>query len=334
VSDLTGAPMTATEMLVAGRTLAGMRVAVTGGAGFIGANLCRALLDRDDVDDVRVIDDLSNGSRRNLDGLAVTFVEGSILDGDALDAAFAGADAVVHLAALGSVPRSVADPLASHQANATGTVMVLEAARRHGDLHTIVASSSSVYGSNPTLPKHEGLATRPLSPYGGSKLAAEGYTLAWGSSYGLPVLAFRFFNVFGPLQPAGHVYAAVIPSFADAAVHDRPVTVHGDGSQSRDFTYVDTVTSTIVDALRRGVTSDEPVNLAFGSRISLLDALAQLEGIVGRPIERIHVETRAGDVPHSQADNRRLRELFPGIEPVPFEDGLRATVAWMQSETG
>jgi len=312
-----------------------MRVVVTGGAGFIGSNLCAQLLAIGAVDSVAVIDDLSNGNRANRDGLAptrLTFVEGSILDDDALDRAFAGADAVVHLAALGSVPRSVADPLASHHANATGTVMVLEAARRHGNLHTIVASSSSVYGSNPVLPKHEDLATRPLSPYGGSKLATEGYTLAWGASYDLPVLAFRFFNVFGPMQPAGHVYAAVIPAFVDAALRGAPVTVHGDGTQSRDFTYVGTVCATITDALLRTVTSDEPVNLAFGSRISLLDALELLEGILGHPVERQHVANRAGDVPHSQADNTRLRALFPDISPVPFPDGLRNTVDWMRAE--
>lgn len=311
-----------------------MRVAVTGGAGFIGSNLCRALLAADGITSVAVIDDLSNGRRANLDGLDVDFVEGSIVDDDALDAAIAGADAVVHLAALGSVPRSVADPLASHHANATGTVMVLEAARRHGGLHTIVASSSSVYGSNPILPKHEDLATRPLSPYGGSKLATEGYALAWGASYGLPVLAFRFFNVFGPYQPAGHVYAAVIPAFVDAAIRGRPVTVHGDGSQSRDFTFVDTVTATITDALVRRVTSDEPVNLAFGSRITLLDALAELEAILGHSVEREHTANRPGDVPHSQADNHRLQALFPEITPVAFPDGLRATVSWMGSTVG
>jgi UDP-glucose 4-epimerase len=308
-----------------------VKIAITGGAGFIGANLCRRLID-DLSADVVAIDDLSTGYRKNLDGLDVRLVEGSILDDAALDDAFAGADAVVHLAALGSVPRSVADPLASHHANATGTVMVLEAARRHGNLHTIVASSSSVYGSNPVLPKHEDLATRPLSPYGGSKLATEGYALAWGSTYGLPVLAFRFFNVFGPLQPAGHAYAAVIPAFVDAALRGEPVTVHGDGTQSRDFTYVGTVCATITDALRRTVTSDEPVNLAFGSRITLLDTLELLEGILGHPIGRNHIDNRNGDVPHSQADNARLRKLFPDIEAVPFPDGLRNTVDWMRTQ--
>ena len=312
------------------RTLVPVKIVVTGGAGFIGANLCRRLVDDLDAE-VVAIDDLSTGARTNLDGLDVRLVEGSILDDTALDDAFGGADAVVHLAALGSVPRSVADPLATHHANATGTLMVLEAARRHGNLHTIMSSSSSVYGSNPILPKHEELATRPLSPYGGSKLAAEGYMLAWGASYGLPVLPFRFFNVFGPLQPAGHVYAAVIPSFVDAGLRGEPVTVHGDGTQSRDFTSVFSVTAVLTDAIRRRVTSDGPVNLAFGTRVSLLDTLAQLETLLGGPIARQHVESRPGDVPHSQADTSRLRELFPDIEPVPFVEGLTATVEWMRS---
>jgi UDP-glucose 4-epimerase len=308
-----------------------MRVVVTGGAGFIGANLCRRLLATSAIDAVTVIDDLSTGSRANLDGLDVTFVEGTICDDAALDQAVAGADAVVHLAALGSVPRSVADPLATHHANTTGTVMVLEAARRHGGLHTVVAGSSSVYGSNPILPKHEDLATRPMSPYGGSKLATEGYALAWGAAYGMPVLAFRFFNVFGPLQPAGHAYAAVIPSFVDAAITGRAVTVHGDGTQSRDFTFVGTVTSVLADAVVARRTSPDPVNLAFGTRISLLDALAELEAILGHPVEREHVAPRTGDVPHSQADNARLLALFPEVKPVLFADGLRVTVEWMRA---
>ena len=282
-----------------------------------------------------MIDDLSTGNRANIDGLIdtheVRFVEGTILSDEALDAAFAGADAVVHLAALGSVPRSVADPLATHHANATGTLMVLEAARRHGGLHTIVASSSSVYGSNPILPKHEELATRPLSPYGGSKLVTEGYTLAWASSYGMPTLAFRFFNVFGPLQPAGHAYAAVIPAFVHAALTGTPLTVHGDGTQSRDFTYVGSVVGAITDAVVRRVSSPSPVNLAFGTRVTLLDVIASLEEIIGHPIERTHTDNRAGDVPHSQADTTRLRELFPGVQAVSFSQGLRTTVDWMRS---
>lgn len=309
-----------------------MRVVVTGGAGFIGANLCRRLLA--DGAEVAVLDDLSTGARANLDGLAVDFVEGTILDPMALDAAFSGADAVVHLAALGSVPRSVADPIASHHANATGTAMVLEAARRHGGLHTVLAGSSSVYGGNPTLPKHEGLVPAPLSPYAATKLATESYALAWAAAYGLPVLPFRFFNVFGPLQQAGHAYAAVIPAFVDAALAGQPAIVHGDGTQSRDFTYVGTVTGVIAEALARRVVSDGPVNLAFGARITLLELLAEIERLLGRPVARTHTDTRPGDVRHSQADNQRLLTLFPDAAPVPFDDGLRATVDWMAGARG
>ena len=161
-----------------------------------------------------------------------------------------GVDAVVHLGAVPSVPRSIADPVTSHAANATGTVAVLEAARAEGDTHVIVASSSSVYGANPALPKREDLATFPLSPYAASKLATEAYALGYQHSFGLPVLAFRFFNVFGPLQAAGHAYAAVVPQFVSAALDGRPLTVHGDGEQSRDFTYVGTVCDVIADARR------------------------------------------------------------------------------------
>ena len=308
-----------------------MRVVVTGGAGFIGANLSRRLLADPGVDEVVVLDNLITGSASNIAELPVRFIEGSILDDAALDDACAGAAAIGHLAALGSVPRSVADPMASHLCNATGTAMVLEAARRHGNLHTIVASSSSVYGSNPVLPKHEGLATRPMSPYAASKLATESYTLAWANTYGLPALAFRFFNVFGPLQPAGHAYAAVIPAFVDAALAGQPLIVHGDGTQSRDFTYVGTLTSAVAAAVTRRITSDIPVNLAFGTRVRLLDVIDLIEAELGHPVERHHVETRTGDVPHSQADCSVLMSLIPDVQPVAFEDGLRATIEWMRS---
>jgi UDP-glucose 4-epimerase len=278
-----------------------------------------------------VIDDLSTGATANLDGVPVRMVVGSITDTGAMADAAAGAGAVVHLAARGSVPRSIAEPMATHDANTTGTAVVLEAARAVG-AHVIVASSSSVYGANPELPKHEGLVPRPVSPYAATKLATETYALAWGHSYGMNVLAFRFFNVFGPRQPAGHVYAAVIPRFVAAALAGEAVTVHGAGTQSRDFTYVDSVCAAITDAIARRVTSPTPVNLAFGNRITLLELVDQLEQLTGRPIVRDHVEARAGDVPHSQADTTRLRELFPDIAPVPFAEGLRATVEWMRTQ--
>ncbi|HMS12968.1 MAG TPA: NAD-dependent epimerase/dehydratase family protein [Microthrixaceae bacterium] len=308
-----------------------MKIVVTGGAGFIGANLCRTLAAHDAIGEVVALDNLSTGFRHNLDGVDATLVEGDLTDPDTLDSVLHDAAAVVHLGARPSVPRSVADPLASHHANATGTIQVLDAARRAGGLHVVVASSSSVYGSNPTLPKHEDLATRPLSPYAASKLATEAYALAYGSAYAMPTLAFRFFNVFGPLQAAGHAYAAVVPAFVSSALAGEPVTVHGDGTQSRDFTFVDTVASVITGAVVRRVASSEPVNLAFGTRTSLLDVIAQLETLLGHPIERAHVESRVGDVKHSQATNDRLRALFPDVVPVDLNVGLERTVEWFRS---
>ncbi len=308
-----------------------MKVVVTGGAGFIGANLCRELTATDGVDEVVALDDLSTGLRSNLDSVDAALVEGSILEPSTLDEVFAGAGAVVHLAARPSVPRSIADPMASHTANATGTMEVLEAARRAGGPMVVVASSSSVYGANPTLPKHEDLATRPLSPYAASKLATEAYALAYQHSFGIPVLAFRFFNVFGPLQQAGHAYAAVVPAFVSAALTGRPLPVHGDGKQSRDFTYVESVARVITAAVTGRITSADPVNLAFGSRTDLLGVVALLEEILGRTLPVEHLEPRAGDVRHSQADSTRLLDLFGHVEPVSLEDGLRATVEWFEA---
>jgi UDP-glucose 4-epimerase len=307
-----------------------VKITVTGGAGFIGANLARELLGRGH--EVTVLDDLSTGRKQNLDGLDVQFVEGSILDDGSLDAAVAGSTSVVHLAARPSVPKSVVDPVSSHTVNATGTLTVLEAVRRHGVGHIVVASSSSVYGANPVLPKHEDLVPMPVSPYAASKLATEQYALAWAASYGLEALAFRFFNVFGPLQPAGHDYAAVVPAFVEAALAGVALPVHGDGTQSRDFTFVGDVVRVLADAADQKVASTSPVNLAFGTRTTLLELISQLEGVLGQPLDRDHQPLRAGDVPHSQADQSRFRQLFPDVEAVPLVEGLEATVAWFRTE--
>lgn len=308
-----------------------MKVLVTGGAGFIGANLVKALANACGIEEIVVVDDLSFGFRSNLNDLEITFIEGSILDEDLLAAAMKGVSSVVHLAARSSVPRSIADPMATHRDNATGTALVLEAARAEGDVQVIVASSSSVYGANDILPKHEGLSARPVSPYAASKLATESYALAWGHSYEMPVLALRFFNVFGPLQPPLHTYAAVIPAFLSAALQNKPLTVYGDGRQCRDFTYIDTVVSVIVDAIQSNKSYLEPLNLAYGNKITLLEVISELEAILDRDLAVDFQPSRAGDVERSQADSSALRQVFPKVVPSNFSEGLRRTVQWFES---
>lgn len=305
-----------------------MEVLVTGGAGFIGANLCRRLSHDPRISAIRVLDDLSCGSEANLEGVNVHLTRGSILDEALLAAAAEGVDAIVHLAAVPSVPRSIENPLRSHEVNATGTLLVLEAARRNHDTYVVLASSSSVYGSNPAIPKSEDLQCRPMSPYAVSKLATEQYAMAFASCYDLSVLPFRFFNVYGPLQTAGHTYAAVVPAWLDAVLTGQPLPINGDGSQSRDFTYVETVTDVITEAIVGRVVHG-PVNLAFGTRVSLAELATELEAILGKPLEREHRAHRRGDVQHSQASSELVRRLFPEVAPVGLRTGLERTYQWM-----
>jgi UDP-glucose 4-epimerase len=306
-----------------------VRVVVTGGAGFIGANLCRELLTRPGISEVVALDDLSTGFADNLAGLDVELVEGSILDRALLAKLAAGTSCVVHLAARPSVPRSLADPVASHDVNATGSLYVLEAAREVG-AHVVVASSSSVYGDTAVLPKSEDLPARPMSPYAVSKLTAEAYADAYRVSFSLDTLAFRFFNVYGPMQAAGHAYAAVVPAFIEAALRGQPVTVYGDGLQTRDFTYVGTVCRVLGDAVVARVVAAGPVNLAFGTRSSLLDLLELLEQQLGHDVDRTYVDPRRGDVRDSQASSERLRALFPTVTPTQLSLGLADTLAWFR----
>lgn len=305
-----------------------MQLLITGGAGFIGSNLVRAALEAGHT--VRVLDNLSTGYASNLDSLECEFVEADLRDVVAVDAAMPGVDTVFHLAALGSVPRSIKDPRSTHEVNITGTLNVLEAARRHGVSNLYFSSSSSVYGANPALPKREREWVRPMSPYAVSKLAGEQYMLAYQQSFGLNTLAFRFFNVYGPGQRAGHAYAAVIPAFLDAYIRNEHLQLQGDGTQSRDFTYVGTVCRILLAAAANRATAPEPVNLAFGTNTSLLQLISKIESIGGCPAKVDRLAPRVGDVPHSQADNTSLRSIFPEVTPVSLDEGLNATFEWMK----
>lgn len=280
---------------------------------------------------ITVLDDLSSGLSSNLSSCVADFRLGSILDCTLLRELTRGADAVVHLAAIGSVPRSLESPRNSHDANITGTLNVLEVAKDVGTKQVIVASSSAVYGANPSLPKMESDWTRPLSPYGVTKLAAEAYALAYATSFDLRVLPLRFFNVYGPGQRADHAYAAVIPAFISQAIRAQPVEIYGDGLQTRDFTFVDDVNSIIAESLRIGLSSEAPVNLAFGTRYSLQDIIGIIEKELGVEIEVRYKPPRPSDVRNSSADNSLLRELIPGIVKTDFSAGIRKTIEWFKT---
>jgi UDP-glucose 4-epimerase len=308
-----------------------MKVVVTGGAGFIGANLCRVLTEHPAVTRVVAFDDLSSGFADNLkDVPGVSLVVGSILDSSALRDVTEDTDAIVHLAARPSVALSIADPEASNRVNVTGTLAVLEAARL-ANRYVVVASSSAVYGDSPISPKDEGMAPRPLSPYGVSKVATEQYANAYLYSFGLPTLALRFFNVYGPLQAADHAYAAVVPAFISAALQRRPLPVFGDGKQVRDFIFVDTVCDVLATAVTQKVVSPTPVNLASGTATDLNELIRRLEQYFEYPLEVEHLPPRTGDILVSTADAGTFRSLFPGSVPEGLATGLARTIEWFRS---
>jgi UDP-glucose 4-epimerase len=302
------------------------KVAVTGGAGFIGSNLTMRLLS--EGYDVAVIDDLSTGLLSNVDREKSTFHQVSITDPKGLAAALKDCETIFHLAARGSVPRSIKNPAATHDVNATGTLNVLQVARATG-AHLVFSSSSSVYGRNLQLPKDESMWLGPMTPYAASKLAAEGYVQAYGAAYNVPTTLLRFFNVFGPRQRPDHEYAAVLPKWIWLAMRGDPIEVYGDGTASRDFTYVETVLDIAMTSMKDKVTTEGAVNLAFGNRILLNEAIELLKKHFP-DLQVNYKKNRLGDVKESQNAPGLLKSLFPTVTPKTFEDALAETVDWLK----
>jgi UDP-N-acetylglucosamine/UDP-N-acetyl-alpha-D-glucosaminouronate 4-epimerase len=304
-------------------------VLVTGGAGFIGSHLTERLLA--DGATVRVLDNFATGSEENLSFSTrfpgrLEIVRADIRDLAAVERAAAGVDVIFHQAAMRSVPRSVVDPLGANDNNVTGTVNVLEAARRAGVERVVYASSSSVYGDNPELPKREDQAPAPISPYAVSKVAGEQYGRVWTRLYGVRTVGLRYFNVFGPRQDPASEYAAVIPRFILWGLRGEALEVHGDGRQSRDFTYIDNVVEANLLAASAPDAAGGVFNVGCGERVSLLAIIEKLEAILGRSLARRHTEARAGDVAHTLADVSKAKHVLGYVPMVDFDKGLASTV--------
>jgi UDP-glucose 4-epimerase len=306
---------------------------VTGGAGFIGSHVAERLLAEGHR--VRVLDNFSTGSRANLDfargNRRLEIIRGDLKNLKTVERAVRGVSVVFHQAAMRSVPRSVADPLGCNASNVTGTLHLLHAAAKQKKKPRIVyASSSSVYGERPDLPKREDQPTAPISPYAASKVAGELYASVWSRLFDVETVGLRYFNVFGPRQDPKSEYAAVIPRFILWGSQGQALQVHGDGTQSRDFTYIDNVVSANLLAGRAPAAqvSGKSYNVGCGSRISLLEIIALLERMLGRPIKKKHSPSRVGDVPHTLADIGNATRDFGYAPLVEFEDGLRRTVEY------
>ncbi len=305
---------------------------VTGGAGFIGSNLAEALVRAGER--VRIFDDFSSGKRENLKSFAadVEVMEGDLRDMDAVRRAVDGVTGIYHQAALRSVPRSVDNPLATNDVNITGTLQLLMAARDAGVKRVVAASSSSVYGANEALPKREDQELLPVSPYAASKLAGEHYCRIFTRLYNLETVSLRYFNVFGARQDPDSQYAAVVPLFIQAGLDGVPLTVHGDGMQSRDFTYIDNVVQANLRAMEAPAAAGEAFNIACGSRYTLMDIVHAIERELGHPLTCRHTPPRAGDVRHTLADIAKAERLL-GFKPtIDFDEGMARTVAYIKSQ--
>lgn len=302
---------------------------VTGGAGFIGSHLATKLAERGET--VRILDDLSTGSLDNIAHLLpsrVQFVRGDVTDRKQVEQAVRGVDVVFHHAALASVPRSVADPLETHAAVTTGTVILLDACRHAGVRRVVYAASSSCYGNRPEMPKAENHLPQALSPYAAAKLAGELYCEAFAACYPLETVRLRYFNVFGPRQDPKGPYSAVIPLFVSALLEGRRPTIFGDGSQSRDFTYVENVVQANLLAASAAGISGRVYNVACGRSTSVLELLKEICGVLGKPFDPRFAPPRPGDVDQSSADITAARRELGYAPSVDLQDGLRQTIKW------
>ena len=313
------------------------RVLVTGGAGFIGSHVCERLCQQ--CREVVVIDNLVTGNRDNLAGLDLTMVEGSIANAADIEKAMRGVSKVVHLAALPSVARSLERPLDTHEACTTGTAQVLDAARQVG-ARVVYAGSSSAYGNQQEMRKHEDLREDPLSPYSAAKLAGELYCRTFARVFGMNIVVTRFFNVFGPRQPADSPYSGVIAAFCRSLILGEPVRIDGDGGQARDFTYVEDLVTGVLQCLDAGSSGCETVNLAYGDSTTVLQVYELLCKFVREQLpdqvipDPTWTPPRQGDVRHSLADVSRAKERFGFAPTVGFAEGLARTFAWYRSQLG
>jgi UDP-glucose 4-epimerase len=302
------------------------RILITGGAGFIGSNLTKNLIGQGHA--VTILDDFSTGLASNVSALQVDVIEGSITSSVLIERAAQKADVIVHLAARGSVPRSLKNPGATFDVNVQGTLNVCEVARAKS-IPVVFSSSSSVYGANTRDKKVENEWLSPLSPYAASKLSGEATVIAFGRSFGIQTAVFRLFNVYGPGQRPEHQYSAVIPKWIWAALREEELRIFGDGKTSRDFTYIDNVVEILSRCVLEDRYFDGVTNLAFGNPVTLLDVIEQIIKIVPK-LEINHYGTRSGDIRNSDNGSTRLRDLFPEVRPTALEDGIDSTLKWLK----